>query len=404
MRIERLKIKNFKALQNVEMRNIPNFCVIVGANGTGKSTLFNVFAFLNEALKSNVHMALIKQGGSKGFSEVKSRQAPEDENIEIEIQYRSEEITTDKGHAPLITYILHIGQHDDKAIVAKEILKYRRGKKGQPLEFLNFERGTGFAVTNESLKDLTKSDQLAKENQTLKADNILAIKGLAQFEKFPAVVSLGDLIENWHLSDIHIDKARGEQEAGLDEHLSREGENLSLVIDYLYKHHRETLNKIIEAIKHRVPGIVDVKTEIIKTGQVLLNIKDKSFNEPFLVRYVSDGTIKMLAYLVLLYDPAPHPLLCVEEPENQLYPQLLEELAEEFRTYSDKNNQVFISTHSPDFLNAVGLDDVFMLVKKDGYTSIKRAKDDPQLKVYMDNGDKMGSLWKEGFFIGVDPQ
>ena len=404
MRIERLKIKNFKALQNVEMRNIPNFCVIVGANGTGKSTLFNVFAFLNEALKSNVHIALIKQGGSKGFSEVKSRQAPEDENIEIEIQYRSEEITTDTGHPPLITYILHIGQQDDKAIVAKEILKYRRGRKGQPLEFLNFKRGKGFAVTNESLKDLTKPDQLEKEDQTLKADNILAIKGLAQFEKFPAVVSLGDLIENWHLSDIHIDKARREQEAGLAEHLSREGENLSLVIDYLYKHHRETLNKIIEAIKHRITGIVDVRAEIIQTGQVLLKLTDKSFEEPFLVRYVSDGTIKMLAYLVLLYDPAPHPLLCVEEPENQLYPQLLEELAEEFRTYSDGNNQVFISTHSPDFLNAVGLDDVFMLVKKDGYTSIKRASDNQQLKDYMADGDKMGWLWKEGFFVGVDPQ
>lgn len=51
--------------------------------------------------------------------------------------------------------------------------------------------------------------------------------------------------------------------------------------------------------------------------------QDGSFKTPFLDRYVSDGTIKMFAYLVLLYDPRPHPLLCVEEPENQLYPKLM---------------------------------------------------------------------------------
>ena len=55
---------------------------------------------------------------------------------------------------------------------------------------------------------------------------------MAQFERFPAMVALGDLIENWHISDFHIDRARPEQEAGYAEHLSREGENLSLVAEY----------------------------------------------------------------------------------------------------------------------------------------------------------------------------
>ena len=121
------------------------------------------------------------------------------------------------------------------------------------------------------------------------------------------------------------------------------------------------------------------------------------------MRYVSDGTIKMLAYLVLLYDPEPYPFLCVEEPENQLYPKLLEELAEEFRSYATRGQQVFVSTHSPDFLNAAQLEEVFLLVKEKGYTTIKRASDDQQIKEYMENGDKMGNLWKEGFFEKVDP-
>jgi predicted ATPase len=137
---------------------------------------------------------------------------------------------------------------------------------------------------------------------------------------------------------------------------------------------------------------------------VLLRFQDGAFEDPFLARHVSDGTIKMFAYLVLLQDPKPHPLLCVEEPENQLYPRLLPELAEEFRDYAQRGKQVFISTHSPDFLNAAKLDEVFWLAKENGYTSIKRASADAQIKAYMQDGDQMGYLWKQGFFQGADPQ
>ena len=397
MKIEQLRIKNFKALRDVTMRDIPNFCVIVGANGAGKSTLFNVFGFLREALNSNVQHAITKLGGSKGFSEVKSRNS--NGNIEIEIKFRAKKTKKDN---PLITYSLHIGQEKNQAIVAQEILKYRRGERGRPWEFLNFQNGKGEAVTNE-MEQVEKEEDLKREPQQVKEKNILAIKGLAQFKKFPAVLALGNLIEKWHLSDIHINQARNEQQTGFAEHLSQEGENLSLVIDYLYQNHKDKLDNIIKRLKHRIPGIIDVTAKTIETGQVLLKIQDKSFTEPFLVRYVSDGTIKMLAYLVLLYDPKPHPLLCVEEPENQLYPTLFEELVEEFREYANKGEQVFISTHSPDLLNAAKLDEVFWLVKKDGYTSIIRANSHKQLKKYIQEGDKMGSLWKEGNFPDVNP-
>jgi predicted ATPase len=395
MKIETLRIKNFKAFKDVEMVDIPNFCVIVGANGTGKSTLFNVFGFLKDALTTNVTTALIKQGGNRGFQEVRTRNS--DGAIEIEIKFR--EIPT----SPLITYSLQINERNGKVVVEREILKYRRGSGGQPWHFLDFSDGKGVAVINE-LDSVKDSKDLQREEQSLKAPDILAVKGLAQFKRFPAVVALGDLIENWHVSDFHISKARPEQDAGYAEHLSREGENLSLVIQYLYQCHNKVFNEIIQKIKHRVPGISKVEAKTTEEGRVLLKFQDGAFEDPFLARYVSDGTIKMLAYLTLLYDPNPHPLLCVEEPENQLYPRLLPELAEEFRSYSERGGQVFVSTHSPDFLNATKLEEVFWLVKENGYTTIKRALDDSQIKVYMDDGDQMGYLWKQGFFDGVDPE
>jgi len=94
----------------------------------------------------------------------------------------------------------------------------------------------------------------------------------------------------------------------------------------------------------------------------------------------------------------------VEEPENQLYPALLSELAEEFRSYATRGGQVFVSTHSPDFLDAVELEEAFWLVKKGGYTEVRRAKDDPQVAAYMAEGDKLGFLWKQGLFEGADPR
>ncbi len=251
---------------------------------------------------------------------------------------------------------------------------------------------------------MTDVRDLNREDQVLKSPDILAIKGLAQFERFPAVLALGDLIENWHVSDFHISKARPEQEAGYAEHLSREGENLSLVIEYLYSNERPTFKKILSLLKMRVPGISHVESKTTEEGRVLLKFQDGSFEDPFLARYVSDGTIKMLAYLTLLYDPNPHPLLCVEEPENQLYPKLLWELAEEFRAYANRGGQVFVSTHSPGFLNAARLNEVFWLVKKDGYTQVNRAKDDEQLADYMAEGDQMGYLWEQGLFEGADPR
>ena len=395
MKIEYIRLKNFKAFQDVEMRDIPEMCVVVGANGSGKSTLFSVFGFLKDALTDNVHVALTKLGGSRGFQEVRSRNA--NGPIEIELKFR------EKPSLPLITYFLSISEDNGRPIVKREVLKYRRGSKGLPWHFLDFENGKGTAVTNEPEK-VTDDTQLTREEQTLKSADILAVKGLAQFQRFPATMALGNLIEHWHVSDFHIQRARPEQESGYAEHLSKEGENLSLVTEYLYGQHPDTFTRIIDAMKHRVPGITRIEAKTTEEGRVLLRFQDGAFEDPFLARHVSDGTIKMFAYLVLLYDPKPHPLLCVEEPENQLYPKLLAELAEEFRNYARRGGQVFVSTHSPDFLNAVELDEVFWLVKDKGYAQVKRARDDNQIKAYIEQGDKMGYLWKEGFFMGVHPQ
>ncbi len=394
MQIESIEIKNYRLFRHAKLSGIPRLCVLVGANGTGKSTLFDVFSFLKEALAMNVSKAVSKRGG---FKELASRGFAQ-EPIELTLQFRLD-IT---GKERLVTYLLRV-QPDKtgRAVVAREILRYKRGANGKPFHFLDFALGEGYAITNE--EDFSKPDEeLAREVQTLDAPDILAVKGLGQFDRFKAASALRLMIENWHISDFHVSDARPSQEDGFAEHLSTRGDNLPLVANFLFEHHPEAFARILSAMQARVPGVSLVEPRQTEDGRLVLRCQDGSFKDPFVARHVSDGTIKMFAYLVLLNDPQPYPLLAVEEPENQLYPELLPELAEEFRSYAQRGGQVFISSHSPDFLNALNLEEIYCLRKAEGFTQISRAVDSANLRALVDAGDLPGWLWKQGLLEGLN--
>ena len=169
MKIEKIRIKNFKVYQDTEIRDLPNLCVFLGANGSGKSTLFDVFGFLSDSLKNNVKTALNKRGG---FKEVYSRNGNGD--IEFEIKFRNPDIKGRKQ--PLITYELSIGLKDNTTtpIITKEVLSYRRGQYGKPYRFLEFADGKGNAIINEGEFESAKQEFKEKrEEQTLDSPDIL---------------------------------------------------------------------------------------------------------------------------------------------------------------------------------------------------------------------------------------
>ena len=246
MELKSITVKNYKSLQNIQLKDIPKFLMIVGANGTGKSSFFDVFGFLRDALVGNVRQALDARGR---FSEVVTREH-EHESIFFELQVRAPIAGTQR----LVTYGLEIGQEGGRPVVLHEYLRYKRGRHGAPYYFLDFRKGKGFAITNE--EDFSKSDEnLEREEQQLESPDILAIKGLGQFQRFKAANALRQLLENWHVSDFHINAARGRKEAtGEVEHLSVTGENLPRVAQFLYENHRSVFEKILKRMQQRVPG------------------------------------------------------------------------------------------------------------------------------------------------------
>ena len=310
--------------------------VLLGPNGSGKSTVFDVFAFLAECFEAGLRRAWDRRGRAR---ELKTRGA--EGPVMIEIKYR------ERPKTPVITYHLSVDEREGAPVVAHEWLRWKRRSYGAPFRFLEYREGEGRAVSGEAPD---AEDQ--RVEIPLSSPDLLAVNALGQFHEHPRVTALRDFIMGWHVSYLSVDSARGQPEAGPHERLTKTGDNLANVIQHLAERHPERLERIFAALRERVPRIESIRADTMADGRLLLQIKDAPFDKPVLARFASDGTLKMLAYLILIYDPAPPAFIGMEEPENFLHPRLLPGLAEECRAACERT-QLLVTTHSPFFLNAL---------------------------------------------------
>jgi predicted ATPase len=240
-------------------------------------------------------------------------------------------------------------------------------------------------------------------DEKLSSPEMIAVNTLGQLAKHPRVNALRKFITGWYLSYLTADNTRITPGAGPQERLSATGDNLPNVIQYLMEQHGARLRQILETLSRRVPRLEKVDAELLADGRLLLQIKDAPFDRPILAKFASDGTLKMLAYLTVLYDPEPPQLVGIEEPENHLHPRLLPELAEECRDASSRT-QLMVTTHSPFFIDGLKPEELWVLYRDEkGYTQAKRAADLKGIKDFMDQGAQLGNLWMEGQFNVGDP-
>ena len=386
-RIEELSVINYRALRNLNLKGLTPLTVFLGPNGSGKSTIFDVFAFLSECFSVGLRKAWDKRGR---FKELRTRGS--DGPIVFELKYR------EKPKSPIITYHITIEEERKGPYVAEEWLQWRRGSKGKPFRFLDFEMGAGKVITGE---EPDERDQRMEER--LDSPEMIAANTLGQLAKHPRVSALRRFITGWYLSYLTADNTRGTPEAGPQERLSATGDNLPNVIQYLKEQHEDRLDQILKTLSRRVPQLEKVDAELMPDGRLLLQIKDAPFERPILAKFASDGTLKMLAYLTVLYDPDPPQLVGIEEPENHLHPRLLPELAEECREASART-QLMVTTHSPFFVNGLRPEELWVLYRdKNGYTQAKQAAKMKGIKEFMNQGALLGHLWAEGHFEVGDP-
>jgi predicted ATPase len=386
-RIEMLRVRGYRALHDLKLEKLTPLTVLLGPNGSGKSTVFDVFAFLSECFTDGLRRAWDRRGR---FRELRTR--GQDGPISIELKYREEPRT------PLITYRIEIDEDQRGPYLRSEWLQWKRRPYGAPFRFLRFERGKGEVIEGE-----TPDEQATRIEEQLDSPEVLAVNTLGQLARHPRVASLRRFITGWHLSYLSGDSARGVPEAGPQEHLSRSGDNLPNVIQFLKERHPSQLDEILETLRTRVPRLESVNVTVLEDGRLLLRFKDGPFEQPVLSRYVSDGTLKMLAYLALLNDPERPPMIGIEEPENFLHPRLLEGLAEECRATSAAT-QLMVTTHSPSFVNGLRPAEVRVLYRdKEGFTHASKTSDMPGIQAFIDEGALLGDLWMEGQFSAGDP-
>lgn len=428
--IEGFKIKNYGAIRNITLgklwtmrdtQPLTPMTAVIGKNGSGKSTIFDAFGFIADCLKLGVEDACHVRGRG-GFEKIRSQ--GQKGSIEFEIYYKQ-----DANSRP-ITYELAINQDQyGRLYVEKERLRQRRlsQKHGRPYSFLILNSGKGVvwkknaegkqideddkAVDlNDLFKALKNSDQVEESSdyEEIELDDKckLGIATIGALKQHPRISAFRRFIEGWYLSYFSPNSARELPKAGPQKHLNVEGDNLGNVVQYMEREHKDRFKKILNRISEKIPGIGEItwhKDDY--SNNLYLLFKDKGFSSPFTHMQMSDGTLKVFAYLLLLEDPMPPPFICIEEPENGLYHKLLETLAIEFREHATgkkDRSQIFITTHQPYLVDALNPDEVWVLEKgKDGFSTITRASEDPIVKSMVEEGQLLGSLWYSDY---LDPR
>ena len=421
--IEGFRIKNYRVLKDISLGKLWNtqyssplspMTAVIGKNGVGKSTIFDAFGFLADCLKGGVEEACDARGRG-GFTRIRSQGS--NESIEFEIYYKE-----DRGSRP-ITYELAIDiDSDSRPYVKQERLRQRRKgqKTGWPFSFLILNEGKGIAWKGEDsgkqieeaddevldlfsliehIRKGTDEEEESRETELVELNDKrrLGIATLGALKQHPRISLFRQFIEGWYLSYFTPDAARGLPLAGPQKHLNIHGDNLGNVVQFMEREHPKKFKQVLDRISSKIPGLSRIDSLKSPDGRLLLRFHDKGFEDPFYAQQMSDGTLKVFAYLLLLEDPSPPPFLCVEEPENGLYHKLLETLAEEFREHATGRkggSQIFITTHQPYFVDALSPEEVWILEKSSsGYSSIKRASEDPLIVSLVSEGLPLGGLW-----------
>jgi predicted ATPase len=402
-RIEGFRVQNYRVLKDVTLGKLWStqraapltpLVAVIGKNGSGKSTLIEAFHFLTDCLEFGVEEAC-DAAMPGGFDKLRSSGATVP--LQFEVHYRE---TRDSRP---ITYELAIDADESgRPFVSSERLRQRRqgATRGRPLSFLDLEAGKGVVWKGESLPN--PGGDVAEESAETEPIDLtdlrrLGIATLGALREHPRITRFCDFIQSWYRADFTPDAVRSLPLAGPQKHLDIHGDNLGNVVQYMEREFRDQFQSVLDRVAERIPGIRSVHAEPSADGRVLLQFNERGFADPFYAQQMSDGTLKLFAYLLLLQDPDPLPLICIEEPENGLYHKLLETLAAELREHATRQgnrSQVFVTTHQPYFVDALTPEETWVLEKgEDGFAQIRHASDDPLVKAMVDEGRPLGSLW-----------
>jgi len=375
--IERLRIRNYRVLRDVELHGLTPVTALLGPNGSGKSTVFDALDFLAESLRTGLRPAWDRRGGAADIV-THGATGP----VEIELTCR---IVNAVG-----VYRLVIEHNDDEPVVAEEKLTWQPEGAEAPYDLLHFQRGAG-GVARASAWELIE----------LSGSDLLGVSVVSQLASDAEIRRFHRFATGIGLSDLSLDAMRNGAKDEKTPRLKPDGQNLGAVVRHLRDGSPRKWADTRTSLRRYVPGFDDIEPQRQGDGAWIIRLREQGSEELVPPDNISDGTLQLLGYLVSLRSDTS--VLLVEEPEKQVHPKLHYRLAEDARR-AEAAGQVMIATHAPEFVDALHPDEVWMLFRDEsGFARARRAADIPQLMAMVDSGGLLGSLWTEGFFGLGDP-
>ena len=351
--IKKLKIKNYKSLKDVELE-LDKFNVLIGPNASGKSNLLDCLTFISEIAKGDIDGSLRGRGGYERvvFSGKK-------ENIELSINFMLDNEASQ--------YFISISE---------------KGIDEERLSIGDVE------VIDRHLNDIKKRLDTGDFENVNVGTWIAAIYYYSPQNK--------EYLTSWRSYNFITSEMRRTYPARKKLVLDKNGGNLAQVLLSLHNERPKIFDEIENMLEQAIPQIDELLTPLTDDGLSYVSIKEKGFDSPFDYFQVSDGTLRLLAYITAITAIEPK-LICFEEPENFIHPRLFELLVEILKK-SDK--QIIISTHSPYLVDWVEPEDVIIVEKKDKETVTNRIKDEDKLRRHLKEMG-LGELLYSGEVGGV---
>jgi predicted ATPase len=379
--IKRLQVKNYKSLKDVDIE-LGEKNVLVGPNMSGKSNFLDCLKFLTNICIQGVTQAFLSRGG---FSEVAWKGFGGDRisfQILIELERTPKE--------------------------SKKTFEYEISIMGAPSGLISIERehliiaGNGKSSTIIDLKN-GQGKILHIDGTTAFVNDNPSKSALEYSVPGWAGMELKYYMSVWRYYRLSPEAMKQPYAAVSQSYLNERGENLSAWFMTMQTGYPEEFALIKQAARDSLPGLEEILTPPTQFGTTFMITKEKNIQKPISLWHMSDGEILFLALLSLIFSPAQFgaPVFCVEEIENHLHPRLLEILVEltnqRRRELGSNLAQVFVTTHSPFFVDKADLEELIVFGKSHGETKIMRPSSKKHLREILESEELgLGELWYSG--------
>lgn len=411
-----VRIKNFLSFdsEGVDLK-LDRLNVLIGRNGVGKSNLISALRLLS-LIKSDCSLPMRQRGGISEWM-WKGGGASTRASIGVRLYHLDESAGWNFDTDYSITFAPEAGQ----LRVYGEELRYSPNPPGLGWQSPDSGDSSSTLTAIQTVgREIQAADYKAYEHPERTGQKPprphpefpqqvripLANPILADFargyERNPSVCSttLGNLAGIRIYDSFHTAANPGVRSARVDlpdDYLSPGRDNLALVVKRICEN-RQLRTDYLTALQKLYPGIIDLGDRLAG-GQSILTVYEEGFSNPIPASHLSDGTLNWMALLAVLLDPAPPPVVCIEEPEIGLHPDLMPTLAD-LLLKASKCMQLIITTHSVDLLDAFSSTPEVVVVceKERGATSFSRL-DQPEMKEQIEEHG-LGNLWTRGVIGG----